>query len=44
MGTFSGAVSTQGNFFIWGTGSWGYARKCTPIEDLCKLDKESKID
>lgn len=38
MGTFSGVMSKSGRVYFWGTGSWGYARKCTPIEDLCKMD------
>ncbi|CAD8051028.1 unnamed protein product [Paramecium sonneborni] len=43
MGTFSCAISKQGKVYFWGTGSWGYARKCTPLEDLCKLEEGQKV-
>ncbi|CAK71128.1 unnamed protein product (macronuclear) [Paramecium tetraurelia] len=43
MGTFSCVISKQGKVYFWGTGSWGYARKCTPLEELCKLDEEQRV-
>ena len=43
MGTFSGVQTKQGKLYFWGTGSWGYARKCTPIEELCKIE-DGKIN
>lgn len=44
MGTFSGVLTAQQKLYFWGTGSWGYARKCTPIEDLGRVDPNTKVD
>ncbi|CAD8143456.1 unnamed protein product [Paramecium pentaurelia] len=43
MGTFSCVISKQGKVYFWGTGSWGYARKCTPLEELCKLEDGQRV-
>jgi len=38
MGTFSAVLTSHNNIYIWGTGSWGHARKPVNLKDLCAFD------
>lgn len=38
MGTFSAVLTSHNNIFIWGTGSWGHARKPTNLKDICHFE------
>lgn len=43
MGTFSAILTSRGNLLVWGTGSWGHARKPTNIHKICQLDTSLQL-
>lgn len=38
MGTFSALQTSKGAIYVWGTGSWGHARKPTNILNICQFE------
>lgn len=43
MGTFSGVLTKDHKIWIWGTGSWGYARRPVLLEDISRLSRDDRF-